>query len=499
MASIVVAAYFTSLAVLACYGLHRWYLLAVWLRHGRARPPRPIREFEELPHLTVQLPIFNERHVVERLIAAVSALDYPRERLDVQVLDDSTDDTSELVAREVARLRAAGLDIAHLRRADRRGYKAGALALGHARARGELIAIFDADFVPAPEFAQRLVHHFTDPRVGMVQARWGHLNPRYSALTRVQSIVLDGHFLIEHTARHRSGRFFNFNGTAGIWRRTCIDDAGGWGTDTLTEDLDLSYRAQLRGWRFVYVGEHVAPAELPIEMSSFKTQQHRWAQGSIQTARKLLPRVWRSALPLATKVEATAHMTAYVGYLPMLVLTAVVVPAAFLRSDLSTSRMLAIDLPLFGGTTLAWSASYALAQRLASGTWKGCLRWVAFLLALGIGLSINNARAVVAGLGRNRSEFRRTPKYNLAPGETLASRRYRGSVGLDTWLELGIAAAFALAIVGAAAAGRWPVVPFFALFLVGYGYTGLVTLLQARVRHGIAGTCSPAASRGEPA
>ncbi len=479
LSSVVVTVYFACLVVLACYGVHRWYLLAVWLRHRRTPTPQPV-PFAELPRLTVQLPIYNELHVVERLIDAVCALDYPRERLEVQVLDDSTDDTTRVVLERVLRHRERGIDIAHVRRADRRGYKAGALALGHARAKGELIAIFDADFVPAPDFALRLVHQFTDPRVGMVQARWGHLNPRYSALTRVQSIVLDGHFLIEHTARHRSGRFFNFNGTAGIWRRTCIDDAGGWGTDTLTEDLDLSYRAQLRGWKFVYVPEHVAPAELPIEMAAFKTQQHRWAKGSIQTARKLLPRVWQSALPLGTKIEATAHMTAYVGYLPMLVLTAVVVPAAFLRSDLAASRMLAIDLPLFGATTLAWTTSYALAQREASGTWRGSGRWVAFLLALGIGLSINNARAVVSGLGRGTSEFRRTPKYNLGAGESLTSRRYRGRIAGDTWLELAIAAAFALAIGSALAAGRWAVVPFFALFLVGYGYTGLVTLAQSR-------------------
>ena len=476
---VVLAVYFFCLVVLACYGGHRWYLLALYLRYRRSGTPEPV-PFAELPRLTVQLPIYNELHVVERLLEAVCALDYPHDRLEIQVLDDSTDDTSRLVAELVDRQRALGLDLAHVRRTDRRGYKAGALAAGHLRAKGELIAIFDADFVPCRDFARRLVHHFTDPSVGMVQARWGHLNPRYSALTRVQSIVLDGHFLIEHTARHRSGRFFNFNGTAGIWRRTCIDDAGGWGHDTLTEDLDLSYRAQLRGWRFVYVPEHVAPAELPVEMSAFKTQQHRWAKGSIQTARKLLPRVWRSELPLGTKIEATAHMTAYLGYVPMLVLTAVVVPAAFLRSELAASRMLAVDLPLFVATTLAWTTSYAVAHREATGTWRGCLRWVTFLMAVGIGLSINNARAVVAGARRGLSEFRRTPKYNLGAGETLASRRYRGRVARDTWVELGIAAAFALAIGAAAAFGRWGLVPFFALFLVGYGYTGLVTLVQAR-------------------
>ena len=475
----VLAVYFACLLVLACYGAHRWYLLGLWLRHRHARAPEPER-FDELPTLTVQLPVYNELHVVERLIDAVAALDYPRDRLEIQVLDDSTDETSRLVDREVERHRARGIDIRVLRRPERVGYKAGALAFGHARARGELIAIFDADFVPPADFARTLVDHFTDPRVGMVQARWGHLNRCHSALTRVQSIVLDGHFLIEHTARYRAGRFFNFNGTAGIWRRACIDDAGGWQNDTLTEDLDLSYRAQLRGWKFVYAGERVAPAELPVEMTAFKTQQHRWAKGSIQTARKLLPRVWRSELPLGTKIEATAHMTAYLGYVPMLALSAVVVPAAFLRADLAASRMLAIDLPLFGATTLAWVTSYAIAHREATGTWRGALGWVGFLMAVGIGLSINNARAVLSGLGRGTSEFHRTPKYNLKPGDTLGSRRYRGRIAWDTWAELAVALAFAIAIGCALAVGRFAVAPFFALFLVGYGYAALSTLAQAR-------------------
>jgi len=477
----VLAVYFACLVLLACYGAHRWYLLGVYLWHRRSETVEPAR-FTELPRLTVQLPLYNELHVVERLLAAVVALDYPRDRLEIQVLDDSTDETSRVAAEIVDRHRASGLDIVHIRRTERSGYKAGALGAGHRVAKGELIAIFDADFVPAPEFAMQLVHHFTDPRVGMVQARWGHLNPHYSALTRVQSIVLDGHFLIEHTARDRSGRFFNFNGTAGIWRRACIDDAGGWQHDTLTEDLDLSYRAQLHGWRFVYVPEHVAPAELPVEMAAFKTQQHRWAKGSIQTARKLLPRVWRSALPLPTKIEATAHMTAYLGYVPMLALTAVVVPAAFLRSELATTTMLAIDLPLFTATTLAWTTSYAVAHRESTGTWRGGLPWVAFLMVVGIGLSVNNARAVIGGVRRGPSEFRRTPKYNLGAHESLASRRYRGRIPRDTWIELAIAVAFAVAIGAAFAMRRFGIVPFFAMFLAGYGYTALTTLLQAESR-----------------
>ncbi len=326
----VLSLYFGCLLVLSAYGAHRWYLLWLYRRHRRD-DATPARRFDPLPRLTVQLPLYNEMYVAERLIDAVCALDYPRDRLEIQVLDDSTDETREIVSAKTAACAARGFDIVHLHRTDRAGFKAGALEAGLRVAKGDLIAIFDADFVPQPGFARELVHHFTDERVGMVQARWGHLNADYSPLTRVQSMLLDGHFVIEHTARNRSGRFFNFNGTAGIWRRRCIEDAGGWQHDTLTEDLDLSYRAQLEGWRFVFLPDHIAPAELPLEMGAFKSQQHRWAKGSIQTARKLLPRIYRSALPWYVKLEATVHLTANIGYVLMVLLALLIVPAVWLR------------------------------------------------------------------------------------------------------------------------------------------------------------------------
>ncbi len=478
----VLGVYFAILLVLTGYGVHRWYLVWLYARHrGRSRPPR--QRFHEPPILTVQLPMYNELYVVRRLIDAVCRLDYPRERLQIQVLDDSTDETTELARREVARRRAEGFDIELLHREERTGFKAGALAAGLQRARGELIAIFDADFVPPADFARNLIDHFTDTDVGMVQARWGHLNPGHSALTRVQSMFLDGHFVIEHTARNRSGRFFNFNGTAGIWRRRCIEDAGGWQHDTLTEDLDLSYRAQMRGWRFVFVPDQVAPAELPVEVGAFKTQQHRWAKGSIQTARKLLPRILGSRLPLRVKSEAVLHLTANVGYLLMVALALLVVPAVWIRAEISHWTLLLVDLPIVLFSSMSVAAFYVTAQREALGSWRGLLRWVPFLMAVGIGLSINNSRAVIEAMRGKPSSFRRTPKYNLARGVSLSQRRYRGSINRDTWIELGLAGYFAVATATAAAAGLWGSIPFLLLFEVGYAYTALTALAQAARRN----------------
>src|SRR5947199_9951442 len=301
--------------------------------------------------VTVQLPLYSEMYVAERLIDAVCRLDYPAGRLEIQVLDDSTDETTEIVERIVAGYRAEGVDIRLLHRTDRTGFKAGALEAGLKVARGEFIAIFDADFMPTPDFLLRLMPHFAGSKVGMVQARWGHINQDYSLLTKIQSILLDGHFVLEHGGRNRSGRFFNVDGTAGIWRRVAIDDAGGWQHDTLTEDLDLSYRAQLRGWRFVFVSGVIAPAEVPVEMNGFKSQQHRWAKGSIQTCRKLLPTILRSDLPLGVKAEAFFHLTANFNYILMCVLSMLMFPAMVIRYNMGWYEMILIHVPLFFAVT----------------------------------------------------------------------------------------------------------------------------------------------------
>jgi len=480
----VLAGYYSTLGLLALYGAHRLYLLALYARLRRCAPVPVARYSDDLPAVTVQLPMFNERYVAERVIRAACALDWPRDRLEIQVLDDSTDDTAEIAREAVENLRAAGHDIHLLHRDHREGFKAGALAEGLARARGELIAIFDADFVPQRTFLRELVDHFRDPAVGMVQARWGHLNADHSVLTRAQAALLDGHFVIEHLARNRAGRFFNFNGTAGVWRRSCIDDAGGWHHDTITEDLDLSYRAQLRGWRFVFVVDHVAPAELPIEMRAFHGQQHRWAKGSIETARKLLPGVLRAPLPLAVKFESAVHLTANVAYLLMLALAALVGPAVWVRAESPARAAVAwIDLPLFGVSTASILAFYVVASREAGHTRRESWARLPAVLAVGIGLALNNARAVLEGLLGRRSGFLRTPKYGLAPGGPVLVRGpYRSGTMRRAWVEALTAGYFATLLVGAIAAGLWGAVPFLGLFAAGFGYTAAAALTTPGTR-----------------
>jgi cellulose synthase/poly-beta-1,6-N-acetylglucosamine synthase-like glycosyltransferase len=474
--------YFGTLGTLALYGLHRSYLVYLYLRH-RGRAPRQRQRFADLPVVTVQLPIFNERYVAERLIRSVAALDYPRDRLEIQVLEDSTDDTAAITRRVAAELRQAGYDIQHLQRRTRHGFKAGALAAGLRRARGEFVAIFDADFVPPPDFLRRCIHFFTDPRVGMVQARWGHLNRSYSLLTRIQSVFLDGHFIIEHAARNRSGRFFNFNGTAGVWRRACIEQAGGWQHDTLTEDLDLSYRAQLRAWKFIFLPEVVAPAELPVDMDSFKSQQHRWAKGSIQTGMKLLPAIWRSRVPLRVKLEATFHLSGNVAYLLMIVLSLLMFPSLLIRRQLDSPTSLWIDLALFVSATLSISSFYLCSQREARRPWLESLRCLPLVMSLGIGLSVNNARAVVEALLGRRSEFTRTPKLGVVERDRGPRRRaYRGRRSLFTLAEAALAVYFLWATLYCAAHELYASLPFLLLFLSGFAYTaGLSTWELLRV------------------
>ncbi len=479
MRTAILILYFAALGSLALFGVHRWFLVFLYLRH-RPGPEPPEIPTDKLPQLTVQLPIYNELYVAERLILAVAAFDWPHDRLEIQVLDDSTDETTARIAKLVERLRGTGLRILHLRRESRDGFKAGALAAGLRVARGDWIAVFDADFVPPPDLVRRLAAHLADPRVGMVQARWGHLNADHSALTQAQALFLDGHFVVEQTARCRSGRFFNFNGTAGIWRRTCIEDAGGWQADTLTEDLDISYRAQLAGWKFVFLPRIVAPAELPVEIGAFKAQQHRWAKGSIQTARKLLPSILSSHLPLGVKIEAAAHLLANLGYLLMVLVATLVVPAVWIRRETSAWELVALDLPLFALSTLSVVAFYLLARHEAEGHARASLRWIPVLMAVGIGLSLSNARAVVEALVGHRSGFQRTPKLALGSGEPLSERRYRTPLRRETWVELVLAVHFCAGVILAGRHQLWGAIPFLAMFAAGYAYTGLTALAQRR-------------------
>jgi len=479
--------YFTVLVCLSCYGIHRFWMIYLYFRH-RGEVPQPAGRFAELPKVTVQLPLYNEMYVAERLLEAVGALDYPQAKIEVQVLDDSTDETTEIVARKAAQLRERGFVVQHIHRSNRLGYKAGALENGLQQATGEYVAIFDADFVPQPELLQQTIHYFTNPKIGMIQTRWGHLNDQYSLLTKIQSMLLDGHFLIEQTARARSGRFFNFNGTAGIWRRTCIQSSGGWQHDTLAEDLDLSYRAQIKGWQFLFLPEIVTPAELPVDMNAFKSQQHRWAKGSIQTSKKVLPMLWRSKLPFKVKFEGTAHLTSNYGYLLLLVLCLCFHGSAAVGTYQATggnpwTKLLLVDMPLFIAGSVSISMFYFCAQRELHAQWWKRLIFLPVLMAVGVGLSVNNARAVLEAMFNHRSEFIRTPKYGVSrPGESWTQTKYRTLRGLFPFIELGFGVYFTYLVLEAVSQNQWTFIPFVVVFQMGFLYVGLMSLLQSSVR-----------------
>ncbi len=483
--------YFIVMLILAFYGIHRYQLVWLYYRNRKSEakwnePPARFAE-AELPFVTIQLPIFNEQFVIDRLIEAICRLDYPRDRFEIQVLDDSTDETVQVASGIVARY-AAGFPgmtpqpIVYIHRTNRYGYKAGALDNGLHTARGELIAIFDADFVPPPEWIMQVVHHFAQPTIGMVQTRWTHLNRNYSFMTQVEAIMLDGHFVLEHGGRSRAGVFFNFNGTAGMWRRQTIADAGGWQHDTLTEDTDLSYRAQMFGWKFKYLQDVECPAELPIEMTAFKTQQARWAKGLIQTGVKILPRVLKSDMPWHTKLEAWYHLTANISYPLMIVLSTLLMPAMIIRSWQGLPQMLLIDLPLFIASTCSVSSFYLVSQKeLFPRTWYKTFLYLPFLMALGVGLTITNTKAVMEALFGIKSAFARTPKFAVQKkGEKSQAKVYRKRLGIVPWIELAIGTYFAGTIWYAVTTENFFTIPFLLLFVFGYWYTGLLSLLQGR-------------------
>jgi cellulose synthase/poly-beta-1,6-N-acetylglucosamine synthase-like glycosyltransferase len=481
--------YFVVMIILAFYGIHRYQLVWLYYRNKRkaAHSNEPPARFadDQLPFVTVQLPIYNEQFVIDRLIDACCRIDYPRDRFEIQLLDDSTDETT-LAAESIVQRYATGAEglrpqpIVYIHRTNRYGYKAGALEEGLKVARGELVAIFDADFVPPPDWLRRVVDQFTDPTIGMVQTRWTHLNRNYSFLTQVEAILLDGHFVLEHGGRSRAGVYFNFNGTAGMWRRAAIDEAGGWQHDTLTEDTDLSYRAQLKGWKFKYLQDVECPAELPIEMTAFKTQQARWAKGLIQTSKKILPSVLKSDAPFHTKLEAWYHLTANISYPLMIVLSTLLMPAMIIRSYQGWVEMLLIDFPLFMASTMSISSFYLVSQKeLFPRTWYKTFLYLPFLMSLGIGLTITNTKAVLEALFGIKSAFARTPKYRvLKKGEKSQARKYRKRLGIIPWIEILIGCYFTATVWYAVSTENYFTVPFLLLFVIGYWYTGLLSLFQ---------------------
>ena len=479
--TLILASYFFVLVILAVYGWHRYFMVYLYMRHKHEVPvPQAEYDHASLPVVTIQLPLYNEMYVVDRLVDSVCAIDYPREKLEIQILDDSTDETRSIAEAAARRHAAAGIDIKYIHRSDRSGYKAGALEAGMHVARGNFIAIFDADFVPKRDFLMATVHHFTDPKVALVQTRWGHVNEDYSLLTKIQAILLDAHFVLEHGSRNRGGCFFNFNGTAGIWRKAAIIDGGGWQHDTLTEDLDLSYRTQLKGWRFVFLPNHVAPAELPVEMNAFKSQQHRWAKGSIQTFLKLMPQILQSDQPFKVKAEAFFHLSANFNYPLMCVLSVLMAPSMVIRYNMGWYEMLLIDVPLFLAATASVANFYMVCQReLYPQSWTERLKYLPILMSIGIGLAVNNTKAVLEAIFHKPSEFKRTPKYRIEGGTgEWMGKNYRQAVAIQPIVELTLGLYFTATLFYALANGIYGTVPFLMLFQVGFLYTGLLSIVQ---------------------
>lgn len=478
MPNVLCVSYFAVLLLLASYGVHRSHLVyQCWrYRHRLKRSktsPLLASQFEsgELPRVTVQLPLFNEATVAVRLIETVSKINYPKDRLEIQVLDDSTDETQAIARMAVERLRLQGIDAVYIHRINRVGYKAGALDHGQKMAKGELIAIFDADFLPPENFLQDVVGHFADPRIGMVQTRWGHLNRDHSLLTQVQALMLDGHHLVENRARFGAGNLFNFSGTGGIWRRQAISDAGGWQHDTLTEDLDLSYRAQLAGWRFVYRDDVISPAELPEDVSAFRAQQYRWAKGTVQTSRKLLGRVLKAPLTTGQRAEAFFHLTPHFAYPLMVVLSVLLLPALLLMPATDPRTMLLVDLPLIVGTTGSLAAFYSLADAA-----QGRSRWSAIvrlpmLIALGAGLAPHLSKAVYEGLTAMAGEFVRTPKKGTREG------RYRARADLPL-TEMFLSLLSLCSVVASVQTNHYFATPFALMFAFGYGYVAALVIAE---------------------
>lgn len=493
-----VVLYFLTLLLLCCYGVHRAHLVILCARHRKALAAAAktiVVPEDQLPKVTVQLPLYNEATVVARLLEAAGAIDYPADRLEIQVLDDSSDETRSIAEAKVRELQAKGVDMQYVRRPNRVGYKAGALEFGLERAKGELIAIFDADFVPQPEFLRQVVGHFTDPEVGMVQTRWGHMNREHSLLTRIESLMLDGHHLVENRARFGAGCMFNFSGTGGIWRREAIDVAGGWEHDTLTEDLDLSYRAQLKGYRFIYRPDVVTPAELPEDMSAFRAQQYRWAKGTVQTARKLLGTVMRSPLSFGQRLEALFHLTPHFAYPLMMLLSVLLLPALILMPATDVKTMLIIDLPLCIGATGSLVTFYCVAERAQGRSALAALKRIPALIALGAGLAPHLTRAVVEGMRHMSGEFVRTPKKGVVAG------RYRQSAQLP-WVEIGLTVLSFASVVASIQTNHWFATPFAGLFMFGYGYVASqVTLEQLEQRRAerVSGVPAEVAELEQPA
>ena len=481
--------YFSVLIVLSFYGLHRYEMIRGYLKHRKKLADGPPARFEQLPKVTIQLPLYNEKFVVERLVEETLKIRYPRELFQIQVLDDSTDETHPFAEALCARYQAMGHPVEYRHRSNRHGYKAGALQDGLQSATGEFIAVFDADFIPPEDFLERTMHYFTDPKVGVVQTRWTYLNRNYNLLTEIEAMLLDGHFVLEHGARFGGGLFFNFNGTAGILRREMIENAGGWQHDTLTEDSDLSYRAQMKGWKFVYIPGVECPSELPVEMNGFQVQQSRWSKGLTQVAIKLLPAILKADLPRRVKMEAIFHLTPNITYPMMILVSALMLPVMIVRFYIGWVQMVFIDMPLIIASFWSITAFYMLAHReLYPKTWKRGIFFVPVLMAAGVALTVSNTRAVLEALFGVQTAFARTPKFAIEGVQRVklqTAAKYRSRAGWLPYAELAFGTYFLVMMAYAVETLNFLALPFLAIFVSGYYWAGFASLwqdLQGRLR-----------------
>lgn len=484
MDEIVLISYFISLTVLFVFGAHGFIMVYYYNKYKDLKP-KVNANLKDYPLVTIQLPLFNELYVVERLIDTVCEIEYPKERLEIQVLDDSTDETVKIVARKVEEKLKLGFDICHIHRTNREGFKAGALKEGLKIAKGEFIAIFDADFVPPKDFLYKTLSHFTDDNIGMVQTRWEHLNADYSIITKAQALALDAHFVIEQNIRNKAGFFINFNGTGGIWRRNCIEDAGNWHSDTLTEDLDLSYRAQLNGWKFIFLKDSVCPAELPAEINALKAQQFRWTKGAVETAKKILPMVWKSKIPFRVKIHSTYHLTNNFVF-PFTLLAAILnVPLVFVKNAGAHEAYFAL-LSLFVLAFIGSFVFYLYSQKDIRQDWRKKIVLFPLFMAGSMGLAVNNSRAVFEGLLNRKSEFVRTPKFNVEAGKDKIIDKKYTNVRLEpvVIVELIMAIYCFVGIMSSIYFLELAAIPFQLLFFTGFAYMSFSSIKAALVKSG---------------
>ncbi len=483
MDQIVLIGYFVSLLVLFVFGCHGFVMLYYYRKYKNVKKV-PLDNVKCDAMVTIQLPLYNEMYVVDRLLNSICEIDYPKDKMEIQVLDDSTDETVELVKKLVEEKRRLGFNISQIRRGSRKGFKAGALKEGLKIAHGEYVAIFDADFVPKRDFLKKTLAFFSDENVGMVQTRWEHLNGTYSMLTRAQAMALDGHFVIEQTVRNKAGFFINFNGTGGIWKRKCILESGNWQEDTLTEDLDLSYRAQLNGWKFVFLKDYTSPAELPSEINALKNQQFRWTKGAIETAKKILPLVWKSNVPLRVKFQSTFHLTNNLVF-PFILLAAILnVPLIFIKNSGSHEVYFAI-LSLFVLAFIGSFLFYLFSQKDVRADWRKKIVLFPLFMAGSMGFSVNNSRAVIEGLLNRKSEFVRTPKYKVvSEKDTWVGKRYFSKkIEFSVIVELLMAIYCLLGVVSSLYFAEIAALPFQILFFLGFSLVSVTSIKNALIKN----------------